>query len=135
MNDAGPALIQHWVTCLVFAEWSAGTEEMGCMHRLHILVCTCSVLDTDMTTPCNFNTSATLGRSQTALGEHCWCRPTQLYTYTPLHGQSGDYLVPNTSTWPSIQTTLPANTRRCSNVGLTLAHHLRRWPNVSPALG
>ena len=28
----------------------------------------------------------------------------------------------------------PANTRRWSNTGLTLAHYLRRWPNVSPTL-
>ena len=29
---------------------------------------------------------------------------------------------------------IPADTRRWSNVGLTLAHRLRRWPNVSPTL-
>ena len=29
----------------------------------------------------------------------------------------------------------PANTRRWSNAGLMLAHRLRRWANISPALG
>ena len=30
--------------------------------------------------------------------------------------------------------TYPANTRRWTNAGLMLAHRLRRWPNISPAL-
>ena len=29
---------------------------------------------------------------------------------------------------------LPANTRRCTNVGLMLAHRLRRWLNINPTL-
>ena len=29
---------------------------------------------------------------------------------------------------------LPANTRRLPNAGLMLAHRLRRWANISPAL-
>ena len=29
----------------------------------------------------------------------------------------------------------PADTRRRPNVGLTLVHRLRRWPNVNPTLG
>ena len=29
----------------------------------------------------------------------------------------------------------PASTRRCPNVGLMLAHRLRRWTNISPTLG
>ena len=30
---------------------------------------------------------------------------------------------------------IPANTRRSPNVGLLLAHRLRRWPNINPTLG
>ena len=30
---------------------------------------------------------------------------------------------------------IPANTRCWPNVGLKLAHRLRRWPNISPTLG
>ena len=29
----------------------------------------------------------------------------------------------------------PAKTRRSSNAGTKLAHRLRRWPNIVPALG
>ena len=29
----------------------------------------------------------------------------------------------------------PANASRLSNAGLMLAHRLRRWPNIKPALG
>ena len=29
----------------------------------------------------------------------------------------------------------PANTTRCPNAGLMLPHRLRRWGNISPALG
>ena len=36
----------------------------------------------------------------------------------------------NKRRWP-----IPANTRRWPKVGLTLAHGLQRWPNVSPTLG
>ena len=28
----------------------------------------------------------------------------------------------------------PASTRRSSNAGLMLAHRLRRWPSIKPAL-
>ena len=30
--------------------------------------------------------------------------------------------------------TFPANTKRCPNAGTILAHHLRRWPSIKPAL-
>ena len=30
--------------------------------------------------------------------------------------------------------TQPTRTRRLTNVGLMLVHHLRRWPNIKPAL-
>ena len=30
---------------------------------------------------------------------------------------------------------LPANKRRSPNTGLMLAHRLRRWSNINPALG
>ena len=33
------------------------------------------------------------------------------------------------------KTTFPANTKRSPNAGLMLAHYLRRWTNISPALG
>ena len=96
--------LQHWSNNnttsgdgLVVTGWSSGTEEMGCietytcvrMHCKHSVTPTQqkgdSALDTDMRrrVPLTITYLQRWHNLQTALVEHCWCRPTQLYTYTP----------------------------------------------------
>ena len=65
--------------------------------------------------------------------------PQPLYIFSSYNTSAGiDFSrqnVPVGSRAERVKPTFPANTKRSANVGLMLAHRLRRWPNIKPPLG
>ena len=58
---------------------------------------------------------------------------TNMDNFQPLEAMKGPFIA--SSGCKSGLTHIPANMRRWPNVGLLLAHSLRRWPSIKPTLG